>query len=418
MKRILAILTLFTIWAEAQTLTLKQCVDQALATHPDIQSFMLRLQQSEESVKSSRSAFLPQIVLHGNYDFQHTYALPVNGRFHTKDENGWSAGVGVRQKLWDFEKSSRLTDASKLGRAIAKARLQDARALMILRVRTAYLQLLVNRAAIDVYTKDLAAKQALYDQAKAMQKQGLKTGADALRFFAALEEAKDALSGAKSAYAQSKIALETLIGKSIPETVRFDAAPLANVAGQITIPNKATLMKTNPKLAVARLEAKADEKRYLAAKAQRYGSLDLVADLSHVDTLSAYDTKQAGVQYSAPIFSGGKLSAEAQKAKIVMQIAAENIEVQKRSVLETYRKLKTEIAHLKQSLKAQQARIAAAKESAKLLSARYKVGMSTYIQLLDTQSVLLKARLALLQTRFRLADTLNRLQYLTGKDDD
>ncbi len=417
MKRILAILTLFTIWAEAQTLTLKQCVDHALATHPDVQSFILRLQQSEESVKSNRSAFLPQVMLHGNYDFQHTYALPVNGQFHTKNENGWSAGVGVRQKLWDFEKSSRLTDASKLSRAIAKARLADARALMIFRVRTAYLQLLVNRAAIDVYTKDLEAKQALYDQAKAMRRQGLKTKADELRFFAALEEAKDALSGAQSAYAQSKIALETLIGKPIPETVTFDATSLADVAKHITIPDEAILMKTNPKLAVARLEAKADKKRYLAAKAQRFGSLDLVADLSHVDTLSAYDTKQAGVQYSAPIFSGGKLSAEAQKAKIAVQIAVENIEAQKRTLLQDYHSLKADITHLRQSLRTQQARIAAAKESEKLLLARYKAGVSTYIQLLDTQSVLLKARLALLHSRYRLAETLNRLQYLTGKND-
>jgi len=84
-------------------------------------------------------------------------------------------------------------------------------------------------------------------------------------------------------------------------------------------------------------------------------------------------------------------------------------------VIESYKTLQSDIAYLHQSLLTQQARIAAAKESQKVILARYKAGMGTYIEVLDSQSVLLEAKLALLKTHYTLANTINQLHYLTGE---
>ena len=418
-KRVLfSLLVAGAMSLHADTLTMHRCIDKALTTHPDIKTFMLRLDQSGAAYKSEKSAYFPQIALHGNYDFQRTYTLPRNGQFDTKDDNGWSAGVGLRQKLWDFEKSSHLVDASKTGREIAGLSLEEARNLLRLSVKSAYLLTLLNHETVAVYASDLKTKEALYAQAKALRRQGLKTRADELRIYAALEEAKDTLFSARSAYAKAKITLETLIGEPISPQTDFESALLKRERFDTAGFTETALLRHNPTLKRLSREARQNRQRYLAATDQRYGSIDLVADFSHVDTLSAYDSKQAGVQYTAPIFAGGKLSAEAQKLKIASQISKEQQASRTRALLQELRALKEDLKSLRYTIKAKKAQIAAAQESRKLLSARYKVGLTTYIEILDTDALYLKSRLALLQTYYRLAGTIYRLQYLTGNNNE
>ncbi len=416
MKKILLCLTFLGLASlNAEVLTLQKCINKTLQTHPDIKTFILRLHQSDAAHKSEKSAYFPQLTLHGSYDFQRTYALPRNGQFDTKDDNGWSAGVGLRQKLWDFEKSGHLVDASKTAQEIAGLSLEEARNLLRLRVKSAYLLTLLNHEAVTVYASDVKTKEALYAQAKALRRQGLKTKADELRIYAALEDSKDTLYAAKAAYAKAKITLELLIGEPISPETDFESSLLKQERFDTGAFTQTALLQHNPTLKALSKEAEQNRQRYLAAREQRYGSIDLVADLSHVDTLSSYDTKQAGLQYSAPIFAGGKLSAEAQKLKIASQISKAQQASKTRALLQELRSLKEDLKSLHYTIKAKKAQIEAAKESQKLLRARYKAGLSTYIEILDTDALYLKSRLALLQTHYRLANTIYQLQYLTGE---
>ncbi len=107
MKRILkqsiwfwCILTIYSL--SAQTLTLRTAIDSTLAHHPDVKTFMLRIQQAEQGYNAAYADYLPQLDLSATYNPTRTYVLPVNGMFHTTEEDGWNTGVMLHQKVWDF----------------------------------------------------------------------------------------------------------------------------------------------------------------------------------------------------------------------------------------------------------------------------------------------------------------------------
>jgi len=79
---------------------------------------------------------MPQISLNATYNPTQTYVLPVNGLFHTKEGAGWNTGVTLKQKIWDFSKTTSKIDAQKVQEKIADFSLQEAKALLVYRVKT------------------------------------------------------------------------------------------------------------------------------------------------------------------------------------------------------------------------------------------------------------------------------------------
>ena len=49
-----------------------------------------------------------------------------------------------------------------------------------------------------------------------------------------------------------------------------------------------------------------------------------------------------------------------------------------------------------------------------IVNARYKEGLSTYIEALDVTTTYLNAQLALLEARYNINNIINRLEYLRG----
>jgi len=213
----------------AQTLTLKTAISKTLKHHPDVKTFMLRIQQAEQGYNAAYADYLPQLDLSTTYSPQTTYVLPQNGTFHTIDDTGWNAGVTLHQKVWDFSKTSSLVAASKTDEDISKLSLKEVKALLSYKVKSLYELLIVQKEAIRVRQKDLKAKKAFYAQSKALVKQGLKTHADANRFLSAVYVSEDNLAISKAAFEKAKISLSLYMGADIPGDVKLQSSALKNV---------------------------------------------------------------------------------------------------------------------------------------------------------------------------------------------
>ncbi|MDQ1340439.1 MAG: outer membrane protein, partial [Campylobacterota bacterium] len=221
MKKLL-FFVLFTLSLTAQTLSMQECVEQTLIHHPDIKIFMLKVAQSEESYTVSRSDYLPQITLLGEYNPQRTYVLQQSGQFDTVNDDGWSISAILKQKIWDFSKTTSLTEASEIEQQIAGLSLEDAKAVMAYKIKSLYALMVLQREAIEVRHKDAKAKEALYRQALGFHKQGLKTKADMARFKAAYHLAKEELVIAKASFDKSRNTLALYADMPIKKDVKLD----------------------------------------------------------------------------------------------------------------------------------------------------------------------------------------------------
>ncbi len=409
------ILTLFFA-AElfAQTLSLQESIDGAVQNYPDVKTFELKVKESQASYKSAFSAYLPQIDLKAQYNATETYVLPQNGLFHTKDDSGWNAGATLKQKIWDFSKTSSQVDAQKVQKDISTLSLKDFKALLAYKVKGLYALMVVQDEAIKVRQKDLEAKKAYYAQAEALVAQGLKTKADASRFLSAVYEARDALYGAKSSYEKARNTLSLYMNKKIADDVVLDASVITKKLGNLKNVQKEVLSKNYNLL----IDAKTVQKNILlhkSAKASHYGSLDAVASYNRVDTLNAYDTTLAGVTLNIPLYSGGRVSAEAQKAEISAQVSKEQKHSREIALKEELDNLLYDIEKYTHTIAAKNAQLTAAGEAKNVLDGRYKAGLATYIEVLDATSEVLNAKLALLEAYYLRTLSLDRIDYLKGK---
>jgi outer membrane protein TolC len=414
MKKLILLPLLWISLFSSETLTLQKSINKVLKNYPDIKTFKLKIKQSEASYNSTFSAYLPQVDLQAQYNVTQTYVFPVNGSFHTVDDSGWNAGVNLKQKVWDFSKTSSKVNASRVDKDISKLSLKELQSLLVFKVKSLYELMVVQSEAIDVRKKDLEAKEAYYAQSLALVKQGLKTNADANRFLSSVYVAKDNLSIAQTSYEKAKESLSLYMNEKIPDDILLEDKFLQREfdAKQDT---QKEVLDTNYNL---QIDAKNIEKNLLlhkSAKASHYGSIDIVASYNHIDTLNAYDSKLAGITLSIPLYSGGRVSAEAQKAEIGAQISKEQKRSRELALKEELSNLLLDIQRYNKTVAAKKAQLSAAMSTKDVLDGRYKEGLSTYIEVLDATSLVLNAQLGLLEAYYSRALSIDRIDYLKGK---
>ena len=399
---------------QAQTLTLKECIEKATTSHPDIKTFILQIQKSAKGIKVANADYLPQITASAEYDFQKTYTFPQNGVFHTIDDNGWQVGVTLQQKIWDFSKTTSKIAASKIEEDIAKLSLQDAKALMAFNVKLQYELMLVQQQAIVVREKDLQAKTELYKQANEQVRLGMKTKADASRFLSAVYMAKDNLAIAQADFYKAKTRLSNYIGQDIAEDILLEDT-IANNSLQITSNLLEEVIHNNLQLQSLQKSIQINTLNKKSTKASHYGSIDAIASYNKIGSLNEYDSSLIGITLKIPLYSGGRTSATVEQAAIQEQSTKEALNSKKLALKNELEALLIDLQRYEKTLQAKHSQLEASQETKGLLEARYKEGLSTYIEVLDAISLYLDAKLGLLQAQYAKSSTINRINYLEGK---
>jgi len=413
MLRPLILTLLITLQLQAQYLSQDEAIDKALHYHPDIKRFILQVTSTQEGIKGSRSAYLPQLHLNAEYDPQRTYVLPQNGQFHTIDSDGWQAGVVLNQKIWDFGKTLSAIDAAKAETRIAALSLADAKALLAYNVKLQYNLMVVQRKAVEVRQKDLEAKEALYKQSDAMVKQGMKTRADSTRFLSSYYVAQDNLSIAQASLEKARVALSLYIGEPVAPDVKLQEEILSPPKRETVTYSE--VQERNPQLLGAKENLHKSTLLYDSVHASHYGSIDAVASYNYQDTLNSYDATLVGITLTIPLYVGGRISAQAQQAKLAEESAQASYDSHALALRQELQALQVDVDRYEKTIKAKKAQLEASKETMTLLNARYKEGLATYIEVLDATALYLNAELGLLEAYYSRGVIINRIDYLQGK---
>ena len=416
MKKSLLVLSLLIVYVSGDTLTLQESIDKTLSNNPDIKSFILKTAQAKKSYDVSFSDYLPQINLQAEYDFTQTYVLPSGGTFNALNDDGWNAGVNLKQKIWDFEKTSSKVGASKIDENIAELSLEDIRALSVYKVKSLYKLIVLQKEAIAVHTKDLASKKAYYEQSKALVAQGLKTKADSSRFLSAYYLSQENLAISQASFGKAKKSLTLYMGEDIKDGTVFESNVIKKkYIFEDTTVLEEEILSNNSKI---KIDAHTIDKNillYKSAKASHYGSLDAVASYKHFDTLNAYDASLVGVTLEVPLYSGGRTTAEAQRAQIGIQIAKEQQASKILAIKEELSYLIIDIIRYDKTIDSKQAQLIATNDTKDVLQGRYKEGLATYIEVLDAESLAMDAELGLLEAYYTKSVAIDHIDYLKGK---
>jgi len=373
----------------AQSFTLDQAIEHALANNPDMQIAAERIGQAEAQLGVALSAFYPQVTARVGYDHSNNpaqvFSMVVSQRDFTSDSINNINNPGYRQNFrpeiigklslfrggQDYQNSK----AAELGISAAEFERSTVRNALIEAVTASYYAYLAAQEAHKVAQESISAIASELKQTKLRYEAGTVLKSDVLSLEVKLAEAQEAQIMAANAIEVSKTGLATLLGLSADQ-----AFTITSSSSMLPEPKLATSFNDLLELAMTqRPEVKAavnqvEISRRLVKSAQGAYLPKADAYVSYGQNsqdpgfYSSKDNVTAGVSVEMDLFSGletkNRVSAAERKA-------AEARETERKTKLAIEQEVKVAFLNLEEALarmRVTEASVTAAEEALRLVN--------------------------------------------------
>ncbi len=379
----------------AQTLTLMDAVDSALAEHPSVLAAQARVDGARAGLAMARARLVPALSgVAGLTQFdQPMVVAPLHGlnlRHPPAFDRSLVQGqVGLEYTLFDGGlRGARIRGADAVaGEAVAD---RDATRMdLIEQVTGAYLSVLTAGEVLDAADKQVAALEAEHRRAQQDLTQGTAARVEVLRADAALMDARAQAATAMASADLSRRSLARLMGV---DPASLQGLTLADVT--LTPARQQAPAVESPRIAEARRAVQAARARVDQERATLVPSLDAAAGLLEYGTVSGnFDTEwQAGVKISWPVFTGGARVAAIRQARADYRSAQESlrlVRLQEESAVDEASAAVTEADARERALEAS---VAQWREVARIEALSLREGSGVQTDLLSAQAGLFQAR--------------------------
>lgn len=353
----------------------------------------------------SRAGLLPELGLGGTvsrdrYD-------PRNSNPTTYATNKIYS-INLTQPVFHRERFIQLKQADSLI-AQADARFTSAQQELILRVATAYFNVLGARDNLVFVQADKAALTRTLDQAQQRFEVGLAAITDKLKAQAAYDLAISDEISAEQQLADAREALREVTG-TLPETLAILSAEIPLQGPEPADQDQwvSSAIEQNPLMLAAQAAAETAKQEIQVQSSGHFPSLDITADYSYRESnfggLTATPLERndssVGLQFSLPLYQGGLITSRTREQRSRYEQAVEQREQQyratERQTRDTYRGVVSGISRvsaLERAIESNQKAYEAAKSG-------FDVGTRDIVDVLDAQRELLRARRDYARSRY------------------
>jgi outer membrane protein TolC len=383
----LCLLVLFAAGADADVLTVRDCVRLALTRSPAVQSAAFSVAAASARVRAARAAYAPQLVLQSEY-----------GRSQGFDEavtNGGSTAalLTLEAKLWDGGVRDAQLAAAGARLRSAAALDQQRRADVALAVRAAYFAAVAARSAAAIH-EDSVRRLRIYTTL--LQRQvdlGLAPYNDVLRAELATATARAArrAAGAQLDAARAELALRTGTPVAAAALVEPNVAPYAAISD--------AMIDTSPVVADAQATADAAHRDADAVRSEWRTQVTLTASggalgVQPGPTFHDNGGGQFLVGLSLPLFDSGATAARIAAAVAAADSADADLREARQGVAVALAQAAVGARRAQADLAASRQAIPRAEENFEIMRARYFGGGSVrLLEVLDALAQYVDARL-------------------------
>jgi outer membrane protein len=403
-------------------LTLADAEALALKNHPQILAAQHEVSFANQQITEVRSAYYP------------TLSADVTGSQANKDArlgagylnastlfDRFGQGVGMSQLITDVGRTKNLVASSRLQAQATDQNLVATKYDVLIAANRAYFDVLHTQAIVKVAEQTVAARQLLDDRVTELAKNQLKSQLDVSLADVTVSEAKLLLINAQSAVQQAFAELARAIGTD--QQVNYQ---LADEAMPPTPPAKpddliAQAISNRPELASLRFsrdsayrfaEAEKDLNRPTVSLVGVAGFLPYINQVGSTPIASEYEA--AAVNVAIPLFNGHLFSARREAARYRAMESDQRLRDQQERVVRDVRVAwsSTMTAFQRLDVTAQFVRQAAL--ALNLAEGRYSLGLSSIIELTQSQLNLTEAEIENLSAKYDYQSQFAALQYAIG----
>ncbi len=402
-----------------QRLTLTEAESIAIQNHPQIKAATQYALAATAQVKEVQSAYYPQVTgaLTGA-DAQSDSRIAAGFLNSPTVYNKFSDGLSVTQLVTDFGHTHQLSKSSHLHAQAQQENVVTTRADVLLRVNVSYFGVLKAQSILQVAEETVKARQLVVDQVSALAKSNLKSSLDVS--FANVDMARaqlllvQAQNDVQASYAQFSNAL----GYSDQRTFQLVDEPMPGGPPPDLTPLVVEAFQNRPEIISQGLDVKSAQS-YATAERDLWFPTISAAGVTGLVPFGQYPLPSryaaAGFNVNVPIFNGrlfNALHAEATahagaQEQLLLDLQnriAQDVRTSWLNVISAYQRLSLTEQLLYQT-----------KQAFDLADARYRLGLSSIIELSQAQLNLTSAQIEQVSAQYDYESQTANLNYQLGR---
>ena len=404
--------------AQPQELTLKQAEQIAIQNHPRIQAAEQLASAAAQQVREVRSSYYPTVYgsLTG-VDSENNSRITAGGLNNPIIYERYANGLTVGQLVTDFGRTHELSKSSDLHAQAQKEDVVTSRADVLLRVDEAYYSSLKAQAVLQVAQETVKSRQLVSDQIAALAKSQIKSGLDVSFANVDLADAQLLLVQAQNDLDASYAELSSALGYGDERTFHLQEEPLPPAPPVDFTDLLQEALKDRPELISLRLDANS---AHTYAKAERDLWFPTISAVGSAG-LTPYGADQLAPRYAAagfnvnvPIFNGHLFDALRSEANSRARAQDQDLRDLQNQIVRDVRTswLNAQSAYQRLSLTDQL--LKSATDALDLAQARYRLGLSSIVELSQAQLNWTQAQLASASAKYDYQTQISTLNYQIG----
>ncbi len=407
--------------ASTNTLTLAQARELALKQHPRISVADLTALAAREVTKEVRSALLPNVFGYaaavGNADPNNT-RIAAGGLNNPLIYEREAQGVSISQLITDFGRSWDLTKSAKMRERSEKMNVQATRAQILLEVDNAFLSALAAQSVLNVAQETVSNRFLVLEQTRALATNKMRSELDVSFASVDYAQAKILLAKAKNDVQSGFAILSDVLGERRAKTYQLvDEAMPAYVTNNYSALIFEALAQ-RPDLAQARYQRDAAREFARAQEKLNYPTISAIGVAGEVPTGNSHlgpDYAAAGINLSVPLYEGGLNAGHRREAQLRARAADEALRGQEDNIARDVQVASLNLDYAWQRLALTDELLRNARESAELSQARFKNGISSIIELSQSELNLTSAQINAAGARYEYQIQRSALDFQLGR---
>ena len=392
------------------SLSLSQAIDIALKNNKAVNVAELGVQQTESHLKETKSTRYPSFYFRSHY-----MVTPQNG-YNEVITNGGEYGVQVTAGLPLYDGGVREATINQASNAIDRSNLNLSKSKIDIAftIRTLYFDILHAEEELHIRRETVERLRDYLDLLTRMQKGGGASQSDVLKAQVDLNSALTDVEVSSQDLNRLKQTLANELGTALDRAVEI--APL-NPADSSALPEFS--VDNNPDVQMLQRDKAESEFDVTLSQAERLPSLSVSGDFG---ALGVYpDQFSHNIGYSLlltldiPIFTWGGIDNRVEQKQIAVQQFDAQLELQRREYETQWRVALSDLATVKKNLTSLASNIGVANDNYVSAKARFAGGSGSNLDVLDSQRLLVEAKLSYNDALFQLRSDFATLLRLAGK---
>jgi len=391
-----------------ESLSLEQCIEIALRSNPELQSFEWEERAAGERVRQARGERLPSVSAAAGWTHwsRRQALVPPDAPMApgVYGQNLLNADLVARMPLFTGGRITHGLEAARFSHEAARHRTVRGRRALVFNVSAVFYDILGQRKVIESLDASIKAIREHCKRVQDLLEVQKAARVDLLRTEVRLASLVQARVAERNRLSILHRRLENLLGES-PTKAHVEVRgvlqpPATEVPGEEASFRRALLQRADYLAALA--EVAALRERVAAAKAERLPTVSLVGtygrrwgadpDIEQPGSEDAVNMGYAGLTLSVPLFEGGRITSRIREQRDLLTAARRRL---RQLELDIRLDVQTAVLTIRSNLervRATEKAVEQAEESLRIERRKYEVGKGSITDVLDAQSALLDAQ--------------------------